>query len=106
MTNKVECTNCKGKFALNEIYKNRCPECLPEVVYFNTVLKVYVRACGESSYCTNALEFNTVKAAQDYGNNLLSRWFGADRFVMIRVPATDAPNRIAGDTAQTIQERI
>ena len=63
-----------------------------------TVIKVYVRACGEESYSTNGLEFDTVKEARDYGNNLLSRWFGADSFEVVRVSVCDIPQRISGGT--------
>ena len=73
----------------------------------DTVLKIYVRACGESSYCTNALTFDSVKAAQNYGNDLLSRWFGADNFIVVRVKSTgEVPNRIDERTAQLVNERL
>ena len=72
----------------------------------DTVLKVYVRACGESSYCTNALEFDTVKSAQDYGDDLLSRWFGADRFEVVRVKKNDHPQRIDGTTIRLVKESV
>ena len=42
--------------------------------------KCYVKAYGENSYNSNALCFSTPEEAESYGNELLSRWFGAERF--------------------------
>lgn len=47
--------------------------------------KVWVKAVGESSYNTNALEFDTIENANNYGNDLLGRWFGADSFEVLPV---------------------
>ena len=47
--------------------------------------KVWVLGVGESTYATNGLEFNTVDDATKWGNDLLMRWFGADRFVVLPV---------------------
>jgi hypothetical protein len=42
--------------------------------------KCFVRAIGETSYNSNALAFATPEEANSYGNELLSRWFGASDF--------------------------
>lgn len=47
------------------------------------MFKVWILGVGESTFATNALEFATVEEANTYGNDLLSRWFGADRFVVL-----------------------
>ena len=45
--------------------------------------KTWVLGVGENSYCTNGLEFDTVEKAVDYGEDLLSRWFGAEDFKVL-----------------------
>ncbi len=45
--------------------------------------KVWVLGVGESTWATNGLDFDTIEKAKTYGNDLLSRWFGADRFVVL-----------------------
>jgi len=45
--------------------------------------KVWVLGVGERMYATNGLEFNTISEAKSYGNDLLSRWFGAERFEVL-----------------------
>jgi hypothetical protein len=52
--------------------------------------KCEVRAVGESSFNSNALRFATEEECTAYGNELLSRWFGADTFRV--VPSDDAVN--------------
>jgi len=47
------------------------------------MFKVWILGVGESKFATNALEFGTIEEANTYGNDLLSRWFGADRFVVL-----------------------
>ena len=49
--------------------------------------KVWVLGVGETTYATNGLDFDAVDEAIAWGNDLLSRWFGADRFVVL--PASD-----------------
>lgn len=49
------------------------------------MFKVWILAVNEKSFATNALEFETVEEANTYGNDLLSRWFGADRFVVLPI---------------------
>ena len=49
------------------------------------MFKVWVLGVGETTYATNGLDFNTIGEAKEYGNDLLSRWFGADRFVVLPV---------------------
>ncbi len=70
----------------------------------DTFYKVYVRACGETSYCTNGLDFNTAEEARDYGNDLLGRWFGADRFEVLRVNKNNHPQQISGTDARLLKE--
>ncbi len=45
--------------------------------------KVWVLGVGENIYCTNGLDFETVEKAHDYGEELLSRWFGAEDFKVL-----------------------
>ena len=45
--------------------------------------KVWILGVGESTWATNDLDFDTVDAARTYGNDLLSRWFGADKFTVL-----------------------
>lgn len=47
--------------------------------------KVWVLAVGERTYSTNNLEFDTPEEATNYGDSLLSRWFGADKFAVLPV---------------------
>ena len=49
------------------------------------MFKCWVLGGGESSYATNGLEFETIGEAKAYGDNLLSRWFGAEHFVILPV---------------------
>ena len=49
--------------------------------------KVWILAVGENSWATNGLKFKSVELAQEYGRDLLSRWYGADRFAVL--PLTD-----------------
>ena len=71
-----------------------------------TVYKVYVQAINETSYSTNACKFATVKLARSYGEDLLSRWFGASKFIVIRVDERNIPNRIDKRTAELVKESI
>ena len=45
--------------------------------------KVWVLGVGENSFCTNGLEFDTIVDAVIYGEDLLSRWFGAEDFKVL-----------------------
>ena len=45
--------------------------------------KVWVLGVGESKYATNGLDFDTINEANSYGNDLLSRWFGAETFKIL-----------------------
>ena len=45
--------------------------------------KVWILGVGESTYATNGLDFDTIDDANSYGNDLLSRWFGADIFKVL-----------------------
>ena len=47
--------------------------------------KVYVKAYGEKSYNSNGLGFETQSEAESYGNELLSRWLGAETFYTTNV---------------------
>ena len=47
------------------------------------MFKTWIKGCGEKSYATNGLEFDTVDDAKNYGNDLLSRWFGAESFEVL-----------------------
>ena len=47
--------------------------------------KAWIKAVGEKSWATNGLEFNTVQKAKNYANDLLSRWYGADKFAILPV---------------------
>ncbi len=55
-----------------------------------TSYKCEVKAVGEQSYNSNGLRFATEQECKDYGNELLSRWFGADTFRV--TPSDDAVN--------------
>jgi len=45
--------------------------------------KVWILGVGENTWATNGRDFDTIEAARNYGNDLLSRWFGADRFAIL-----------------------
>lgn len=45
--------------------------------------KVWVLGVGENTWATNGLDFESIDEAKAYGNDLLSRWFGADKFEML-----------------------
>ena len=62
--------------------------------------KVWVLGVGETTYATNGLDFNTIGEAKTYGNDLLSRWFGADRFVVLSVD-----DRFVGYLAQDVIDK-
>ena len=47
------------------------------------MFKVWVLPVNENAYVTNGLQFETVADAMAYGNGLLSRWFGADKFKVL-----------------------
>lgn len=47
-----------------------------------------IAGSGESTWATNALTFPTREDAEDYANDLLGRWMGAD---MARVVPTSTP---------------
>jgi len=47
------------------------------------MFKVWILAVGEKNWNTNGLDFGTIDAANQYGRDLLSRWFGADKFVVL-----------------------
>ena len=48
-----------------------------------TMFKVWVKGVGETTYATNGLDFETVEAAKTWGNDLMSRWFGAESFLVL-----------------------
>lgn len=50
------------------------------------MFKVYVDT-GESVWSTNGLAFDTSEKAQDYGNDLWSRWTAVRKFAVVEVPA-------------------
>ena len=45
--------------------------------------KVWILGVGERTYATNGRDFDTIEEARKYGNDLLSRWYGADSFVVL-----------------------
>jgi len=45
--------------------------------------RVLVHGVGDNSYSGNGLTFDNVSEADRYGYNLLCRWFGADRYVVV-----------------------
>ena len=47
------------------------------------MFKIWILAYGESTYATNGLDFPTIEEAQEYGHNLLSRWYGAEKFAVL-----------------------
>lgn len=50
--------------------------------------KVWVLATGEVKWATNGLEFETVEDADNYGKDLLARWWGAKEFAVLPVGST------------------
>ena len=63
--------------------------------------KVWVLAYGERTYATNGLSFDTIQEAVNYGKDLLSRWFGADKFSVL----PDHPQFTGFLTPDIIQEQ-
>jgi Protein of unknown function (DUF2958) len=49
--------------------------------------KVMVKPVGETELCGNGMVFDTREAAQTWGDGLLSRWTGAERFEVHEVAA-------------------
>jgi hypothetical protein len=47
--------------------------------------KVWILAYGETTWATNALEFETIKEARVYADELLSRWLGAKEYAILPV---------------------
>ena len=45
--------------------------------------KVWILGVGESTYATNGVDFDTVDEATSWANDLLCRWFGADKFAIL-----------------------
>jgi hypothetical protein len=66
--------------------------------------KVEILAVGETKFVANALRFGTDQEGKDYGNDLLSRWFGAKEFRV--VPSDDPVNYIfsAGKLVEFTQQ--
>lgn len=48
-----------------------------------TTFKVWIRGVGETSWATNAREFDTVAEARAWGRDLLWRWTGASEFTVL-----------------------
>jgi hypothetical protein len=47
--------------------------------------KVFCLATGEDTYCTNGLKFNTIEDAETYGKELFFRWWGLDKWMVVRI---------------------
>jgi hypothetical protein len=47
--------------------------------------KVEILPVGEAEWCSNGLVFETAEAADTYGRDLLSRWFGAREYRVVEV---------------------
>ena len=47
--------------------------------------KVYCLACGESTYATNGLKFNTLEEAETYGEELFFKWWGLSKWMLIKI---------------------
>jgi len=45
--------------------------------------KVWILAVGENSWCTNSVDHETIEEAQSAGDDLLSRWMGADKYAIL-----------------------
>lgn len=59
-----------------------------------------IAGSGEGTWATNALTFPTAELAEEYANDLLGRWMGAD---MARIVTTDTPK---GEPIDLNDERI
>ena len=47
--------------------------------------KVFFLKSGESTYATNGLNFDTSEDAEIYGKELFFRWWGIDKWLIIRI---------------------
>ena len=47
--------------------------------------KVYCPASGESTYATNGLKFDCIAKAETWGKELFFRWWGLDKWMVIRI---------------------
>ena len=51
----------------------------------NDKYKVWVLAAGETTWATNALEFDTVDEANKWGSGLMWRWLAANDYAVLPV---------------------
>ena len=47
--------------------------------------KVYCLSSGESTYATNGLKFDCVAKAETWGKELFFRWWGLEKWMVIRI---------------------
>jgi hypothetical protein len=57
--------------------------------------KLMVKGVGDTLYVSNACRFATAEEVERYGQNLLSRWFGADDCKV--EPSDDEVNYVADE---------
>ena len=62
--------------------------------------KVWVRETKGTSYATNSLEFETVKEAKTYGDNLFMRWLALESWAVL-----PAKPEFVGYLSESVVER-
>ena len=63
------------------------------------MFKTWFHGINEASYATNGLVFDTIEDATNYGHDLLSRWYGADKFAVL--PAEGFTGSVSNEIAVT-----